>query len=69
MYKVRLEKQNNVIWRRHANQIRTRIVPVNLDTDNPEKNSDSTTPASDTPLPLRRSSRVRKPTHRWVPNL
>ena len=68
MYKVQLEEQDDVIWRRHANQLRTRIVPVNLDNDNSVTSDDSAKPVVNTPCPLRRSSRVRKLTNQWVPN-
>ena len=64
MYKVQLEEQNDVIWRRHANQLRTRIVLVNLDSDNSVTSDDSARPVVNTPCPLHRSSRVRKPTNR-----
>ena len=62
MYTVQLEEQADVIWLRHANQLCTRIVPVNVDTDNPDTSDDSARPDLDTPHPLCRSSRVRKPT-------
>ena len=68
MYKVQLEKQDNVIWQRHANQLRTRIVPVSLDNDKSVTSDDSARSVVNTPCPLHRSSRVQKPTNRWVPN-
>ena len=63
MYKVQLEEQDDVIWRRHANQFRTTIVPVNLDNDNSVTSDDSARPVANTPRPLHRSSRVWKPTN------
>ena len=68
MYKVQLEEQADVIWRRHANQLRTRIIPINVDTDNSANSNESTRSVVNTPRPLRRSSRIRKPTNRWFPN-
>ena len=49
MYIVQLEEQADVTWRRHANQLRTRIVPVNIDTDNPDTSDDSARSVVDTP--------------------
>ena len=40
-YKVQLEERDDVIWRMHANQLRSRIVPVNVDNDNPVTSDDS----------------------------
>ena len=65
MYKVQLEGQPNVIWRRHANQLRTRI---NVDANNSDDSNESARPVVNTPHPLCRSSRIRKPTNRWVPH-
>ena len=68
MYKVQLEEQDGVIWRRYANQLRIRIIPANLDNDNSVTSDDSARPVVNTPHPLHRSSQVRKPTNQWVPN-
>jgi len=68
MYKAQLEEQLYLIWRRHANQLRTRIVPVNID-NNPDNNLDTNNRlVLNNPLSLCRSSRVCKPTRRWVPD-
>ena len=68
MYKVQLEEQDDVIWWRHANQFRIRIVPVNVDSDNPVASDDSARPAVNVPRSLCRSSRVQKPTNQWAPD-
>jgi len=68
MYKVQLEEQPRLIWRRHANQLRTRIVPVNIDNNSDHNLDTNDGPVLNNPLPLRRSSRARKPTRRWVPD-
>ena len=64
MYKVQLEGQPDVILRRHASQLCTRIVPINVDTNNTDDSNESAIPVVNTPHPLRRSSRIRKPTYR-----
>ena len=51
-YKVKLEEQTDVIWRRHANQLCARIVPINVHTDNPDTSDDTARPAVKTPCPL-----------------
>ena len=67
MLKVQLKDQCDVIRRRHANQLRTRITPVNVDFANNADSYDARS-VSNNPLPLRRSSWVCKLIHRWVLN-
>ena len=67
LYKVQLEEQADVIWQRHANQLHTRIVPVNMDTDNPNTSDESAKPVVNIPHPLCRSSQVYKPINQWAP--
>jgi len=55
MLKVQLEDQCDVIRQRHANQLRTRITPVNVDFANNADSYDARS-VSNNPLPLRRSS-------------
>ena len=65
--KVQLEEQVDVIWQRQANQLHTRIVLVNMDTDNPNISDNNAKPVVNKPRPLCRSSQVCKPINRWAP--
>ena len=44
MYEEQLEEQADVNWLRYANQISTRIVALNIFTDNPDSSDDSARP-------------------------
>ena len=65
LYKVSV-KELNTIWRRHGNQLRTRIEWV------PETNSKSSPIVDEPPretvtVPLRRSTRIHRPQRPWSP--
>lgn len=61
IYEVSI-KELNTTWRRHANQLRTRIEWI------PETNSTTVEPPKETvTVPLRRSTRIRKPRTPWSP--
>ena len=69
MFKVEIEGKD-MIWRRHANQLRTRLASLpftmNTDSEHPQDNPASTTShTTQTPV-LRRSNRVRRPRQMWV---
>ena len=72
MYKVSVEG-SNVIWNRHANQLKVRavILPTssNSTNSNSSTNTDNSTPAP-VPVPptLRRSTRIRRPRKPWSPS-
>ena len=67
LYEVSIKDQNTS-WRRHANQLRTRIEWV------PETNSEPTPTVTESPTetvvtpPLRRSTRVRRQRRPWSPS-
>ena len=82
MYKVLIEGQD-MTWRRHANQLKTRLAAWSIpDSVQPtsQQSNDSQPPATNTPVtssadplpiktvPLRRSSRVPKPRTPWSPS-
>ena len=73
MYEVRVDGKD-LIWRRHANQLRTKFAALPLaDTPMPTvERNEAVTDQSQVPLNLearvlRRSTRVRKPRVPWVP--
>ena len=68
--KVKIEGKD-VIWRRHINQLRTRLtsLPFTMNSDSEPSQSDSASTTSHTVQPpaLRRSTRIRRPRQVWVP--
>jgi len=68
MHKVQLEEQPCLFWQRRANQLHTRIVPVNIDSNSDNNLDTNDRSVLNNPFPLHRSSWVRKLTCRWVPD-
>ena len=72
MYKVSVEG-SNVIWNRHANQLKVRAVILPTSSNSTNSNSSTDTDNS-TPVPmpvpptLRRSTRIRRPRKPWSPS-
>ena len=70
MCKVKIEGKD-VIWRRHVNQLRTRLtsLPFTLNSDSEPSQSDSASTTSHIVQPpaLRRLTRIRRPRQVWVP--
>ena len=65
MYEVEIDGKN-VIWRRHANQLRTRFASLPMtDTSNVTTTDQNQAPPES--RVLRRSTRVRKPRVVWTP--
>ena len=65
MYEVEIDGKN-VIWRRHANQLRTRFASLPM-TDTSSATTADQNQAPPEPRVLRRSTRVRKPRVVWTP--
>ena len=62
-------KELNMTWRRHANQLRTRIEWVHETNSESSMTTEQPATASETITPLpRRSTRIRKPRISWSPS-
>ena len=60
MFEVNVEGKD-FTWRRHANQLRTRLASLPLTSDTTSTNATEQSPNPPVPITVRRSTRVRKP--------